>query len=139
MSSLNLILFTAENFKKRFDSEKKRTQVQGYNMDTIKGYVGEMLNFFIGELSQRMPELPEAGFTQLDRLIRDHREKEWTRISGGCESLRKDELTKVTTPEQLDLLMDNIEDYINQLKSMAYEVRYRVLTQNGSQLVISCA
>lgn len=90
-------------------------------MDNVKHHVAEMLDFFIENLSQPMPTLPKIGFTKLDRLTRDQRNEEWKRISNGCESLRSD-LIKVTTSEQLDQLVDDIEDYINQVKNMAYEV-----------------
>lgn len=105
-------------------------QVESYDMDAVNGCLGEMLDFFIENLSQLMPELPKGGFTQLDRLTRDRRKKEWGRICSGCGSLRTD-LTTATTPKQLDQIMDSIEDYIDQLKNMAYEVRYscKVLAQ----------
>lgn len=90
-------------------------------MDAVRGCLGEMLDFFIENLSQPMPELPRGRFTQLDRLIRDQRIKEWDRIRSGCDSLRRD-LTSMTSPEQLDQIVDTVEDYINQLKNMAYEV-----------------
>ena len=127
MEYLNLILFTAESFKKRFDSVKKMMQVESYDVDAVSRYFGEMramLDDFIENLSQPTPELPREGFTLLDRLIRDQRNKEWGRIHDGFELLRIQlrDLTSVTSPEQLDPIMDNIEDYINQLKDMAYEV-----------------
>lgn len=102
-------------------------QVKSYDLDVVKGYVGEMLDDFITNLSQAMPELPKKGFTRLDRLIRDQRNNEWSRIYEGCNSLRSNlvELNQLDPPDQLDKLdqiMDGIEDYINQIKNMAYEV-----------------
>ena len=97
------------------------------DLDVVKDYVREMLDEFITNLSQAIPDLPEKGFTQLDRLIRDQRKNEWRRIYEGCNSLRRD-LVNLNQPDladqrdRLDQIMDGIEDYINQIKNMAYEV-----------------
>jgi hypothetical protein len=103
-------------------------QVKSYDLDVIKGYVGEMLDDFIKNLSQAMPEIPEkSGFTRLDRLIRDQRKDEWNRIFGSYNSLRSDlikldQLDQQNQLDQLDRIMDEIEDSIYQIKNMAYEV-----------------
>ena len=117
IESLNLILFTAESFRKHLDSAKKMIQVGSY--DTV-AILGDMLDFFIENLSQRMPELPKEGYTQLDRLTRDQRMKQWDSIRDDCDSLRR----SLTTPEQVepDKIVDMVEDYINQINNMAYEV-----------------
>ena len=97
------------------------------DLDVVKDYIREMLDEFITNLSQAIPNLPEKGFTRLDRLIRDQRVNEWRRIYEGCNSLRRD-LVNLNQPDpadqrdQLDQIMDGIEDYINQIKNMAYEV-----------------
>ena len=98
------------------------------DLDVVKDDVREMLDEFIKNLSQPIPDLPEKGsFTQLDRLIRDQRDNEWRRINEGYISLRKDlvelnQLDPLDQQDQLDQIMDGIEDYINQIKNMAYEV-----------------
>jgi hypothetical protein len=104
-------------------------QVKSYDLDVVKGYVGEMLDDFIKDLSQAMPEIPEKpGFTRLDRLIRDQKKDEWNRILSSYNSLRSD-LIKLDQLDQLDQIMDKIEDGINQIKNMAFEVWYRVLAE----------
>ena len=127
INSLNLILFTAESFRNHFDSIKKMMQVKR-DLDVVKDDVREMLDEFIKNLSQPIPDLPEKGsFTRLDRLIRDQRDNEWRRINEGYISLRKDlvelnQLDPLDQQDQLDQIMDGIEDYINPIKNMAYEV-----------------
>ena len=93
--------------------------IQVGSYDTV-AILGDMLDFFIENLSQRMPELPKEGYTQLDRLTRDQRMKQWDSIRDDCDSLRR----SLTTPEQVepDKIVDMVEDYINQINNMAYEV-----------------
>lgn len=105
---------------------KKLMEVENYEIDTVKNQLAEILDSFEENLYQPLPELPEQGFTQLDRLTREHREQEWAALREDFELMRKN----LTIRPLLELIVE-VEEYIGRLKSMAYEV------QRNSELV-SC-
>ena len=96
-------------------------EVEGYNRDAVMSCLGEMLDFFIKSLYEPtcIPGLPKEGFTQLDRLTREQRVKEWGTIRDGCDSLRRKMASDRQDPDEI---VDTVEGYISQLKNMAFEV-----------------
>lgn len=93
-------------------------EVENYDNDAVKNQLGEVLDSFSENLYQPLPALPEQGFTQLDRLMRENREREWTYLRQDCDSLRKN----LAIRPLLEMVVE-VEEYIGRLKSMAYEVR----------------
>ena len=92
-------------------------EVENYDNDAVKNQLGEVLDSFSENLYQPLPSLPEQGFTQLDRLMKEHREREWGFLRIDCDVLRKDLAIKPL----LEMVVE-VEEYIGRLKSMAYEV-----------------
>ena len=93
-------------------------EVENYEIDAVKNQLAEILDSFEENLYQPLPDLPEqGGFTQLDRLTREHRVQEWTALREDFELLRKN----LTIRPLLELVVE-VEEYIGRLKIMAYEV-----------------
>lgn len=118
IESLNLILFTVDALKNKLDTVKKLMEVENYDNETVKNELGEVLDAFSENLYQRLPDLPEQGFTQLDRLTREHRVLEWDALREDCDLLRRE----LNIRPLLEAVTE-VEEYIGRLKSMAYEVR----------------
>lgn len=118
IDSLNLILFTTERLKNGLDSVKKLMEVENYDNENVKQRLGEVLDSFIEDLYQPLPDLPEQGFNQLDRLTREHRIQEWAALRDDCGLLRKN----LSITPLLEMVVE-VEEYVYRLKSMAYEVR----------------
>ena len=97
-------------------------KVEDYDRDAVESCLSDMLDSFSESLLQlqSIPELPNEGYTQLDRLTRDQRIKECGSIRDDCDSIKK----TLITSEKLhhEELVDKVEGYINQLKNMAFEV-----------------
>ena len=121
VESLNLILFTIDTLKNGLDSIKKLMEVENYDTETVKNELGEVLDSFSENLYQPLPMLPEQGFTQLDRLTREHRSQEWGALRADCDVLRRE----LTIRPLLEAVVE-VEEYIGRLKSMAYEVGVHV-------------
>ena len=93
-------------------------EVENYDNDAVKNQLGEVLDSFSENLYQPLPSLPEQGnFTQLDRLMREHRNREWTYLREDCDALRRN----LAIRPLLEMVVE-VEEYIGRLKSMAYEV-----------------
>ena len=92
-------------------------EVENYDNDAVKNQLGEVLDSFSENLYQPLPALPEQGFTQLDRLMRDNRDREWKYLRIDTDALRKD----LAVRPLLEMIVE-VEEYISRLKSMAYEV-----------------
>ena len=92
-------------------------EVENYDNETVKNELGEVLDSFSENLYQPLPELPKQGFTQLDRLTREHRSQEWKALREDCDLLRRE----MTIRPLLEMVVE-VEEYIGRLKSMAYEV-----------------
>ena len=92
-------------------------EVENYDNDAVKNQLGEVLDSFSENLYQPLPSLPEQGFTQLDRLMRENRDREWRFLREDCDILRKN----LAIRPLLEAVVE-VEEYIGRLKSMAYEV-----------------
>lgn len=100
---------------------KKLMEVENYDNDTVKNQLGEVLDSFSENLYQPLPKLPDQGFTQLDKLTRDHRVQEWGALREDCDYLRRN----LAIRPLLEMVVE-VEEYIGRLKSMAYEVQYTI-------------
>ena len=112
-----MILCNADNLKERLDSVKKMTENKNYNILEIKDMLRDELDSLSNNIYQPLPKLPAHGFTQLDKLMREHRAQDLAILREECDILRE----KVNSSPLSDILAE-IEEYIARLKRMAIEV-----------------
>ena len=117
MDSLNLILFTVDSLKRGLESAKNGLQMENYDSHAVKGQLSEVLESFSSNLDQPLPELPEQGFTKLDISTREYRMQEWEALHVDCNRLQSN-----LAAASLSEIVDEVEDYIARLESMACEV-----------------
>ena len=97
---------------------KKMMEVDNYDTDAVKNQLGEVLDSLSENLYQPLPELPEQGFTQLDKLLWNYRMQEWTALHGDCDHLQRN----LAIYPLIEILVE-VEEYIGRLKSIAHEVQ----------------
>lgn len=99
------------------DSVKKYMEVENYENDVVRNMIGEILDGLSESLDQPLPEIPDQGYTRLDKLVWEQREKEWGFLQQDADNLRRN---LSLTPHQE--LLSEVEDYMLRLKAMAIEV-----------------
>ena len=120
VEALNILLFMVDSLTEGINSVKKYMEIENYENDIVRNMIGEILDNLSESLDQPLPELPVQGFTKLDKLVWDRREKEWTFLQEDSENLRRNLSLK---PHQ-ELLVE-VEDFMLRLKALAIEVSER--------------
>ena len=64
--------------------------------------------------SQPLPHLPKQAWTRLDKLTRQRRVDEWLSLQKEANHLRR-------APHKVDDIVDELEDYVCRLRSLAIE------------------
>lgn len=71
-------------------------------------------HLFVSPCSQPLPLLPQQGWTKLDKLKRENREKEWFSLQKEADHLRR-------APHKPQDVVDELEDYVLRLRCLAVE------------------
>ena len=125
IDSLNLIQFIHKSLKSGLDSVKTQMNVEIYNENALRDQLKELLDSFSENIYHALPDLPKQGFTRLDKLTRDHRAQTLSSIRKDCDSIRKRISVSLKNGDDFSVIevIEELEQYIAQLKSLAYEVR----------------
>lgn len=118
IEALNILVYMVDSLSAGIDAIKKYMEVENYENDIVRNMVGEILDSLSENLDQCLPELPQQGFTRLDKLVWERREQEWNYLKDDADLLRRNLSLK---PHQE--LLSEIEDYMLRLKALAIEVR----------------
>ncbi|CAI8014042.1 Myoferlin [Geodia barretti] len=114
ITSMNILYSMADKLETGLVEVKKEMSVELYDIDAIKSQLGDVLDDFIGDVSQGLPQLPDKEVTKLDRLRRGVRVKELKELERAAIYLRN-------SPVKLEDMVDECEDYINSLRNLAIE------------------
>lgn len=100
---------------------KRMMEIKNFDIGAVKDELRGHLDSFSEDIYHALPELPAHGFTQLDKLMREHRVDRLMTIRKDCDNLRNN-LDDRPLPE----VVVEIEEFITCLKSMANEVNQTV-------------
>lgn len=119
IEALNTLLFMVDSMTEDVNRVKKYMQVESFEKEVVSNMISKVLdNLSESRYRRLLPDLPARGFTQLDKLTLERREREWALLLEDTDSLRT-EIGRMTHGE---LLMEIEDQIIPKIKELAVEV-----------------
>ena len=108
-----------ESLKQDLAPIKKMLEFKNYEVEAVRSKLKRVLESFSENLFQPLVCLPEQGFTQLDKRMREHRLQELMLLRKECDIL----LANFSLQPLIEIVTE-LEEYISCLKSIAHEVKH---------------